>query len=298
MITLRKYMPVFLVLLKKHLYLKPNLCYFIGDEKFNVESMNCLKRKESILRELEKSIEKGELSLVYQPQVYSKEKKIVGVEALARWTHETYGSVPPNEFIKVAEENGFIGKLGYYILEEAIKAAKKWLNKGYNFGRVAVNVSALELLNPRYLDNILALCKKYDLPHSYIEIEITESVSLDCVKNSVNTLRKLIQSGIRVTLDDFGRGYSNFNSIIALDFFLLKIDKSLIDTLHCQKTQILIRNFMELSNELGCQVIAEGVEIQEQVETLDELGCYYIQGYHYSKPVPDHHIDKMLALHC
>lgn len=256
--------------------------------------MNSLNRKESIMQELENSIEKGELSLVYQPQIHSKDKKIIGIEALARWTNDTFGSVPPNEFIQYAEENGFIIKLGQYILEEAIKTAIMWLNKGYNFGKMAVNASALELAHPDYLNQLLALCDQYELPCSYVEIEITESIHLYSVKNSLKMLRNLIRHGIQVTLDDYGIGYANFSTLIEVDFSLLKVDKSIIDTLHRPKTQLIMESFIEMSAKIGCHVLAEGVETEKQVETLKELGCYLIQGYHYSKPVTFCSMDSML----
>lgn len=257
--------------------------------------MNRLRKDESIKQALEKSIKKGELSLVYQPQIHSTDKKIVGVEALARWTNATFGSVPPNEFIQYAEENGFIVKLGHYVLEEAIKAAKRWQNKGYDFGRIAVNVSAIELGNPNYLNNLLALCDKYALPYSSVEIEITESTHLHSVKDSIAMLKNMIRHGIQVTLDDYGIGYSNFSTLIEVDFSLLKVDKSIIDRLHRPKTQVMMESFVEMSSKIGCHVLAEGVESEKQVEKLKELGCYLIQGYHYSKPVPYGAMELMLA---
>lgn len=212
-----------------------------------------------------------------------------------RWTNEKLGSVSPLEFIQYAEQNGFILKLGHYVLEEAISTAKKWLTKGYDFGRMAVNVSVVELASPGYLNNLVALCEKYDLPYSAIEIEITESMHLHSVLDSISMLKNLIKCGIRVTLDDYGIGYSNFSSLIALDYSQIKIDKSIIDTLYKPKTQIVIKSLIEMGSKIGCLVLAEGVESEKQVETLKELGCYLIQGYHYSKPVPFCSMDRMLA---
>lgn len=244
---------------------------------------------------LKDSINNNELYLEFQPQVNVHNKKsLFGVEALARWKNNILGQVSPLTFISIAEENGFIRELGQYVLEESIKSAKQWTNQGYSFGHVAVNVSILELSNPYYVQNLIDLCAKYKLPHSYIEIEITESVDFNYVRNVVEVINRIADAGFKIAIDDFGSGYSNLSSLINLEVSTIKIDRSIINLLERDKTQSIIKGVVGFGNGIGSHVLAEGVESEEQVNLLKQLGCHLIQGYHYSRPLSVSGMDMYL----
>lgn len=244
---------------------------------------------------LKDSINNNELYLEFQPQVNVHNKKsLFGVEALARWKNNVLGQVSPITFISIAEENGFIRELGRYVLEESIKSAKRWYDQGYSFGHVAVNVSILELSNPLYVNNLIDLCAKYELPHSYIEIEITESVDFNSVCNAVEIINEIADAGFKIAIDDFGSGYSNLGSLIDLEVSTIKIDRSIINLLGRDKTQSIIKGVVGFGDGIGSHVLAEGVESEDQVNVLKELGCHLIQGYHYSKPLSVSGMDMYL----
>jgi len=255
---------------------------------FYNDKLGCdIDRKKRIENELQNALDKDEFEIYYQPQVDMDNNKIRGLEALIRWKSPEFGNVPPSEFIPIAEESGLIYKIGEWILVKACLQAKEWKEKGYSFDTISVNISPKQMKNKYFLNLINRVLEDSKLDTTYLEIEITEGTLIKSVKEKSKLLQELVNQNIKVSIDDFGTGYSSLNYLTALPINTLKIDKSFIDKI-CKdnKSQSIIECIIELSKKLDYNVIAEGVESLEQKELLKKMGCTYIQGYYYSKPLP------------
>lgn len=252
-------------------------------------------RHSSIQQALPNAIDNDELTLHYQPQIDPYRNEIIGVEALIRWTHPELGNIPPNEFIGLAESKGYIHQLGHWILEEAIRSAKGWLEKGYNFSVISINISPLQIERGAFRQELLELCEKYQMPMDKIELEITEGTLLDTVDDNVGKLNLLREDGFKIALDDFGTGYSNFSSVLHFPITAVKIDKSMIDHIIEKRDFMVLKGVVALANSLNYQVVIEGVETLEQLERVRTLNCHRVQGYYYSRAVPLEEMDKLLS---
>ena len=271
---------------------KPNnrITYF--SEEFTVNET----RDTAIEIEFSTAIENDEFYLTYQLQVDSRANTIFGVEALLSWENPNLGFISPEHFIPLAENNGYIVSIGRWVLEEAVRTAKKWDEAGYDFGSISVNVSPNEFKEEDFVQNLLAVCKKHDLPHSLIGIEITEGMYMQDVENSLEKIHEIINQGFKVSIDDFGTGYSNFVFLIQADIDTIKIDKSIIQDLDNKEMLLLVRGIMNLGKDLNYDIIAEGVETKEQVDLLSSLGLNKIQGYYYSRPAIQSEIEKQFKM--
>jgi len=238
--------------------------------------------------ELRKSVQLGHLHLDYQPKVNLKTGELIGVEALVRWNHPDLGRIPPDKFIPVAEETKIIIPLGEWVLREACGQAKKWQDNGYKPFRVAVNISAVQLEEPTILHTIKTILDETGVTTDLIEIELTESAFADR-EDMQGRIRDIRALGIRVSIDDFGTGYSTFSYIKELPADTIKIDMSFVQDIHLNEdSQAIVKAIVTLADTVGLNVIAEGVENEEQAIILMDLGCREGQGYYYSKPTsPD-----------
>ncbi len=238
--------------------------------------------------ELRKSVHLGHLHLDYQPKVNLKTGKLIGVEALVRWNHPELGKIPPDKFIPVAEETKIIIPLGEWVLREACGQAKKWQDSGYEPFRVAINMSAVQLEEPTILHTIKTILDETGVTTDLIEIELTESAFADR-EDMQGRIREIRALGIAVSIDDFGTGYSTFSYIKELPADTIKIDRSFVRDIHLNKdSQAIVKAIVTLADTVGLNVIAEGVENEEQAVILMNLGCREGQGYYYSKPTsPD-----------
>lgn len=236
--------------------------------------------------ELRHIIERGQLEFYLQPQIKLPNAELVGVEALMRWNHPVKGMIPPNVFIPIAEISGIIVNFGNWILEQCCREWVRLHKQGLQPPRIAVNFSAKQLLNQETDQRIMAILRSCDCPASAIEIEITESTFLE-EEQAVNMLLKLTELGIHLSLDDFGTGYSSLSYLKKLPFSKLKIDRSFIQDIGTNaEGETLIRTIINLAKTLNMDVIAEGVETEEQSEFLFDAGCEQLQGYLYGKPMP------------
>lgn len=250
-----------------------------------------LLKKVRMQNKLRNAIKNDELMLYYQPQVDLKNHRIVGYEALIRWISPDYGFVPPNEFIHIAEENGFILKLGEWVFEKACEFSKKINEDATNKMMVSINVSPVELMNPDYLSKIKRSIEKTSADPKLIGIEITESALMESFKTNLVTIRKLMDLGIKVSLDDFGTGYSSLNYLRRIPINVLKIDKSFVDHIEdSQKDRFLVKSIIQIAHNLNLEVIAEGVETVGQRKILKEYSCNQIQGYLISKPISEEEV--------
>lgn len=235
------------------------------------------------------AIANEEFLVYYQPKVELKRYRLHGAEALCRWKHEDK-MILPFKFIPVFERNGDIVELDFYMLEHVCRDLRKWLNEGKEIVRVSVNISRAHMGDRHLVEHILSIIDKYEVPHLYIEIELTEtSTDVDYAELG-NIVRGLHSAGVNTSVDDFGVGYSSMNLLRELPWNVVKIDKGFVPLANGdaedEKKIIMLRAIITMAEALGLRCIAEGVETVEQVILLKENGCYHAQGYYFDKPMP------------
>lgn len=246
--------------------------------------------------ELRIAIDSDQLFLLYQPQVDINDGQIDGVEALVRWRHPERGVLGPDLFIPVAEQIGVIGKLGHWVLWEACRQAKRWLDAGIPPVRMAVNVSALQFKAPLALEEDIAkVLRVTGLPPRLLELELTESVLMDITREHLDVLQRLRNSGITTAIDDFGTGYSSLDYLRRFPSTRIKIAQNFVKNLHTSAdSAAIVRATISLAHELGIDVIAEGIETTEQAELLKSWGCGEVQGFLYSAPLTAQQATRVL----
>jgi len=238
-------------------------------------------------QELRRAIANNEFVLHYQPQVGIKNAKIVGWEALVRWQHPEKGLVPPMKFIPIAEDSGLISQIGDWVMGEAVRQLREWINEGMGECSMAVNLSAIQFQQQDIvsaIENVLA-CNAIE--HHLLEVEITESVVMQDAQKADEILSKLSEIGVRISIDDFGTGYSSLSYLKRFPVDRLKIDRSFVSDMHVDyDDEQIAKTIINLGHSLGLEVISEGVEKNEQLRILDKQGCDIVQGYYVSKPIP------------
>lgn len=246
--------------------------------------------------QLRHALERGELFLHYQPQVDIDSGQIFGAEALLRWQHPKLGCVSPAEFIPIAEDMGLIQTLGAWVLREACEQVKTWHEEGHPKLRVAVNLSAPQLLDARIVDNITRVLNVTGCPPWALELEITENVLLQSSDENLQILNAISNIGIGLSVDDFGTGYSSLSYLQTLPINALKIDRAFVNrigpNLH---GGAIVEAIIAMAHSLHLRMLAEGVETEEQVAFLKACGCPAAQGYYYSKPVSPEGISQLLS---
>ena len=248
-------------------------------------------RMESSLRH---ALERGELRVHYQPQVDMRSGQIIGVEALLRWQHPELGIVPPGSFIALAEETGLILPIGAWVLRHACQQVRSWRDAGIDTVPVAINLSAKQF-SGQIIDTVKAVLEETGLEPHFLELELTESVSMDDPENTFRILAALKDMGVLLAIDDFGTGYSNLNYLKRFPVDKLKLDQSFVRELTSDPDDLAIaRAVIAMAHSLRLRVIAEGVETDGQLAVLADNGCDEMQGYLFSKPVPAGEIAAML----
>lgn len=283
--TLIKYAEVAMYRAKE---LGRNNCQFYRPE------MNARSRELLFLEgALRQALKQEEFVLHYQPQVDLTTGQVVGAEALVRWRHPSLGIVPPGDFIPLAEETGLIVPLGDWVLRTACHQIKQWNSEGGIPIRVAVNISARQFNEFNFIDKLDALLQETQIDPRYLEMEITESIIMEDVEESIMTLTDLKVRGINLAIDDFGTGYSSLSYLQKFPISHLKIDRSFIKDV-CSNVQSaeIASSIIALAQNMHLQVIAEGVETVEQMEFLQSKGCEKAQGYLFSRPVPPEEMEK------
>lgn len=243
-----------------------------------------------------KALKQGDMIVYYQPKVSLKDNSLCGCEALVRWVRDGL-IVPPMDFIPALEREGTICDLDMYVFEKVCKDIRRWLDHGMKPVRVSVNFSKLHFKDERFAEHILDIIHRQGIPATYIEIELTEASGFESFDNFVEFSKIMRDNGIEVSIDDFGTGYSSLNVLKKLDVDIIKLDKSFIDTIRNEDVQdeVFIRNIVNMINELGMRVVAEGVETDTQVEFLKKIDCAAVQGYYYDRPMPrDRFEDRLL----
>ena len=248
----------------------------------------------AMVGELRHAIEHNQLVLFYQPKIDLKEGQITGVEALVRWNHPQRGLLSPDEFIPLAEHTGLIRPLTFFVLDEALHQASVWKKNGLNL-KMAVNLSAHHLQDEQLTNKVESAMRQWDVPPELLEFEITESAIMANPLRAMNTLTQLSTMGIGLSIDDFGTGYSSLIYLKQLPVDEIKIDKSfVIDMMENNEDLVIVRSTIDLAHNMGRQVVAEGVESEEVLNLLIELGCDMAQGYYISRPITANIITQWL----
>ncbi len=259
-----------------------------GGYRFFTDAMDAeVQTRVKLGGELRIAVDEGQLFLMYQPQVTIDTGRITGVEALVRWRHPTRGVLEPDVFISIAEQIGIIGKLGHWVLWEACRQGRAWLDVGVSPGRISVNVSALQFRTPIALEaDITAALAETGLPPPMLELELTETVLMDASREHNDLLQRLRKTGVTVAIDDFGTGYSSLDYLRRFPSNRIKIAQNFVSNLETTPGDAaIIRATIGLARELNIDVIAEGVETQVQRNLLKSWGCDEVQGYLFSKPL-------------
>ncbi len=245
---------------------------------------------------LSDALHNNEFSLFYQPQINLRTGEVYGVEALLRWHSSELGPVSPGVFIPLAEQSGWIVPIGQWVLRTAIGQARRWIDAGYTELVVSVNLSAHQLRVPNIVEQVSALLQEYGVPASNLCLEITETTAISDIDTSLRVCSQFVDLGLTLAIDDFGVGYSSISMLNRFPFQFIKIDRSLIQGIvESDRKLAIIRTVVELSQHLGKLVVAEGVETEEQVKLLHELGCQEAQGYWFGKPLDVRAMNMYLA---
>lgn len=254
-----------------------------------------MERRLNLEHGLRKALKKNELFLVYQPQVQFHTKKISGVEALLRWNKDSEGIISPGEFIPIAEDTGMILPIGEWVLKNACLQGSKWHQNGFSDLLISVNISVRQLLDESFVDRVESILIETHFPASSLELEITESTTMESMEETLPVLNRLREKGIRISIDDFGTGYSSLTYLRQLPVDTLKIDKMFIDDILTDpKAGAIVKTIIDMGHNLSFHVIAEGIESCKQIDFLLEQGCMYGQGYHLFKPLKPEELEKYL----
>lgn len=269
---------------------------YLKNYSFYGEAMSeAMLKEQQIVNKMNSALEQGQFEVYLQPKVNIFSETTEGAEALVRWNDPERGIVPPGEFIPIFECNGFITKMDFYVWEQTCRILRRWIDEGKNVLPISVNVSRVNLFNSHLPDTICSLTDKYDVPRRYFNIELTESSYMDNQEAMSRVIRELRDRGYTVMMDDFGSGFSSLNALKDIIVDVLKIDQRfLTDNGDLDRGRYIIQTVVELAEELHMEVIAEGVEEKEQVEFLKSIGCSYVQGYYFAKPMPVSEFEKRM----
>ncbi len=252
-----------------------------------------IKRNQEITYKMTDAYKNEEFVVYIQPKVSMNDGKIVGGEALVRWKSPTEGMIPPFHFIPLFEQNGFVTKVDFYVLDKVCKMISERIKKGKKIIPISVNQSRLHVNDSLYINKIIKTFDKYGVDKEHIIFEVTESAFTENVEDMIDLIHRMTQLGYSVSMDDFGCGYSSLNMLNRLPISELKLDKQFIDD-ESKKSRYIIKSIVALSHGLGISTVCEGVETFEQVQFLQSVGCDVAQGYYYAKPMPMDEFEKMI----
>lgn len=270
----------------------PSLIYL----RYGHEMSNEYKMVQYIVAHIDEAVANGWIHPYYQPVVYSKDKKLCGVEALARWIDPQYGFLNPGVFIPALEDAQLAYKLDLNVLELVCKNMRRVIDSGETVVPTSINFSRADFSIVDIPSEVMRITKKYDIPPKYLHIEITESALLDEHADLKAAMAVLKKNGFSIWLDDFGSGYSSFNALKDYAFDVLKLDLEFLKGFSTnEKSKPLISSVIQMANQIGMRTLAEGVETEEQAAFLKKIGCEKLQGYLFSKPIPYEELNKGIA---
>lgn len=262
---------------------------------FNAPILTEFRTNVEIENKLKAALKNKRFMMYYQPQFDTRTNRLRGVEALIRWRDEDGRMISPSQFIPVAEKSGFIVQIGTWVLEESISTFAKW-RRGYDHPMIlSINISAIQYKKQKFVETLIHILEEYGVNPKEVELEITETVLIDDFEEVTEKLHKLREYGIRISLDDFGTGFSSLSYLKGLPIDTLKIDKSFVDTLETDAaTKVITESIISMVKQLGYETVAEGVETAEQMTCLLDMDCDNIQGYLLGRPMPASEIEKLL----
>ena len=264
-----------------HLYLPPK-------SKFEYDEV-------TLHNDMQGALDNKEFEVYYQPIVDASTKEVVSGEALIRWKHPKFGLIPPDAFISLMEQTGFIIKLGQYIIKSVFAQQKRWELFGFKKIQVSINMSMIEIATGNYVDFIEQNLKEFNLDPQSVKFEITEGRAMISEEDTKQYFVALKELGVSISLDDFGTGYTSFTYLKKFPADVLKIDKSLVDYILTNKEdQGIVKGIIKLGHNLGMKIVVEGIENLEMVEMLLSFDCDYMQGYHFAKPLQVFEFQKLL----
>lgn len=251
-------------------------------------------REKDFENAMPQALENREFECYLQPKYGTNSREIVGAEALIRWNSKEFGFVCPGDFIPLAEKNGFVVELDFFILEEVCKMLRRWLDNGKTPIVISVNQSRLHINDDDYIWRLREIVDKYEIPYEYIELELTESVFTEDAERMIAIMKKLHEIGFKLSIDDFGSGYSSLNLLKDIPADVLKIDREFFNgTVNSKKGRAVISSVVDMAKNLEMNVISEGVETQDQIDFLQEINCNMVQGFYFSKPMKLKDFDEL-----
>lgn len=269
--------------------------YIQSYEFYTADMSEEIVREQRIVNCMRRALNEEEFVLYMQPKYGLQTNTITGAEVLVRWQTQEHGMVSPGEFIPIFERNGFIMKLDYYVWEKACQILAKWMKEGRDPYPISVNISRVSLYNPKLVEKICGLAEKYNIPPRLFQLELTESAYTGNPIAIKNMMERLQKAGFTILMDDFGSGYSSLNVLKDIAVDVLKIDMEFLsDTDKKGRSENILASVVRMAKWLNMPVVAEGVERKEQVSFLRSIGCEYVQGYYFSKPVPWEEYEQMV----
>jgi len=269
---------------------KGNFQYFSPEIQQQIEARILLEK------DLEQAVESGDFELHYQPQMDMRTGSIVGLEALIRWKHTRKGYIPPNDFIPLAEEVGLILPIGDWVFRSACQQIARWQKKRIKVVPISINLSVKQLVQPDLASHLNFILKEEGVTVNQITIEITEGLFLDDVEKHINILEKLKELGFRISIDDFGTGYSNLNYLKRFPIDEIKIDRSFVNEITTDPhDKAIATTIIAIAHNFGFKVVSEGIEKKSQLALLAKNQCDVLQGFYFSKPLPENECEQLLS---
>lgn len=262
---------------------------------YNVDVKNKVMYEKHIINHQESALLNREFIVYLQPKYLLEQENIVGAEALVRWVQPNGEILNPVKFIPIFEKNGFVVVLDKYILEEVCKIIRNWIKTGIVPVKVSVNFSRRHLENMEFVNEILAIIERYEVPKEYIELELTETIVSENEDQLIRVLNEVHEKGLTIAIDDFGSGYSSLGILRKMKFDVVKLDRSFLwDYENEERSKKIIKRVIDLAKDLNAEIVAEGVEREEDVVFLKEVACDMVQGYFFAKPMIHHEFTEIL----
>lgn len=272
--------------------------HFADYNYYNEEIRKKLLNERFMEETMESALFNREFKVYYQPKYNLNNDKYTGAEALVRWQKSDGSIIPPGDFISFFEKKGFITRIDMYVLREVCKDINKWISQGKEPVKVSVNVSKIDYYKESFLADIVKIIDSYNIPHKYIELEMTETLAAENLQEFIEFANKCRDAGFEVSMDDFGSGYSSLTMLKDLPIDIIKLDKSMfIDNIldgRFIKAKVIIEHIINLCKELSIEVVAEGIETEEIVDELRKMKCDLIQGYYFGKPMEVTEFEKLV----
>ena len=267
--------------------------YSIPCVVYSEHLMDMKENSAKIIPIFDDSFRNQRILVFLQPKICSETRKIMGAEALSRLVDKDGKIISPALFIPALEKTGKIVDLDFYVLSFVLKLIRSWLDKGTEPVPISFNLSRIHFYNEKLVEHILQLTDRYNVPHKYVEIEVTESVFFEEEQLIISKVEKLREHGFKVSVDDFGAGYSSLNLIGILPVDIIKLDRGFVkDSLKTKRGNDIIKGLIKILNEIELDIVCEGVETREEEKIMSDYGCKEVQGFLYDKPIPVNEFEK------